>query len=134
MTAKSDKRTKFRRFSDRRTVLLLDIYETLFHHPAGPERDDLLLQAIQANYATDKAVFAFHEGSETDTTTIRAAVGEWNTAHLIVRGNSILFILNGKTVLETFALSEDIPEEGYVLLDGVTGGITYRKVLLTEAP
>lgn len=61
-------------------------------------------------------------------------IGEWNTARLIVRGSSILFILNGKTVLETFALSDDIPEEGYVLLDGVTGGIAYRKVLLTEVP
>lgn len=59
---------------------------------------------------------------------------EWNAARLIVRGNSIMFILNGETVLETFALSEELPEEGFVLLDGVTGGIIYRKVLLTELP
>ncbi|MBD3674613.1 MAG: DUF1080 domain-containing protein [Planctomycetaceae bacterium] len=60
--------------------------------------------------------------------------GEWNTSRLIVRGSSIMFILNGQTVLETFALSDELPEEGYVLLDGVTGGIIYRKVLLTELP
>jgi len=59
---------------------------------------------------------------------------EWNTSRLIVRGNSIMFILNGESVLETFALSEELPEEGFVLLDGVTGGIIYRKVLLTELP
>jgi len=74
------------------------------------------------------SLFGFEEPSENAV----KPVGEWNTARLIVRGGAILFILNDKTVLETYTLSDDIPEEGYVLLDGVTGGITYRKVLLTE--
>lgn len=78
MIAKTDKRIKFRRFSDRRTVLLLDIYETLFHHPPGPEQDNLLLQAIQQNYATDTAVFASQENPGPDTTAIHAVVGDWN--------------------------------------------------------
>jgi hypothetical protein len=60
--------------------------------------------------------------------------GEWNTSRLIVQGGSIKFMLNGQTVLETFALSEELPEEGFVLLDGVTGGIVYRHILFTELP
>jgi hypothetical protein len=74
---KSDKRTNFRRFSDRRTVLLLDIYETLFHNPDGTERDNLLLQAIQTNYATDTAAFVSRGNSGSGATKIHVSVGDW---------------------------------------------------------
>lgn len=57
---------------------------------------------------------------------------EWNTARLVVRGTRARFDLNGKTVLDTLVLDDQIPEEGFVLLDGVTGGIAYRHVLLME--
>ena len=73
-------------------------------------------------------------GFEAPTKNAVKPQGEWNTSRLVVRGSSIMFILNGETVLETFALSDELPEEGYILLDGVIGGIVYRKVLLTELP
>jgi hypothetical protein len=74
----SDKRAKFRRFSDRRTVLLLEIYETLFHQPDSAERDNLLLQAIQKNYASDTAAFVSRGNSGTGATQINVSVGDWN--------------------------------------------------------
>lgn len=60
--------------------------------------------------------------------------GEWNTLQLRVRGEEVTATINGRKVLDTKATSETIPLKGYVALDGVIGGITYRKVLLTELP
>jgi GAF domain-containing protein len=95
MTTKSakgtNKRNKFRRFSDRRTVLLLEIYETLFHNPDSTERDNRLLQAIQDNYATDMAAFVSQENSGTGTTQIHVAVGDWsnNNGENLLKGTGL---------------------------------------------
>jgi hypothetical protein len=108
-----------------------------FHYPGNGRiynRAYKIPLAGDAGMAPDPYCTGALFGLEAPTENAVKPVGEWNTARLIVRGGSILFILNDKTVLETFALSDEIPEEGYVLLDGVTGGITYRKVLLTEVP
>ncbi|MCP4196852.1 MAG: hypothetical protein GY762_06835 [Proteobacteria bacterium] len=94
MTKNSDNRTKFRRFSDRRTVLLLDIYETLFHNPDNRERNNLLLRAIQNNYATDMAAFVSHGNSGTGATQINNAVGDWSNDN-----EGILLNGDGLTVL-----------------------------------
>ena len=60
--------------------------------------------------------------------------GEWNTLALRSRGDSVEVDINGKTVLETVAVNERIPSRGYVALDGLSGGIAYRKILLVELP
>lgn len=60
--------------------------------------------------------------------------GEWNTLTLRVRGDSVEVNINGKPVLETVAVNERIPSRGFVALDGISGGIAYRKVLLVELP
>ena len=60
--------------------------------------------------------------------------GQWNTLLLRVRGESVTAVINGTKVLDTKATSKTIPLKGYVALDGVLGGITYRKTLLIELP
>lgn len=60
--------------------------------------------------------------------------GEWNSLVLLVRGDSVEATINGKKVLETLAVDEQIPSRGYIALDGVVGGITYRNIQLNELP
>lgn len=60
--------------------------------------------------------------------------GQWNTLLLRVRGESVTAVINGTKVLDTKATSKTIPLKGFVALDGVLGGITYRKTLLIELP
>lgn len=60
--------------------------------------------------------------------------GEWNTLDMKVVGKKLKVFINGKRVLDTQAFKETVPKSGYVALDGVTGGITYRKILLSDVP
>jgi hypothetical protein len=63
--------------------------------------------------------------------------GEWNTTSINYVDRTVTVTVNGKKVLEEIADNpdiENIPEKGYVALDGEAGGITYRKVLLSELP
>jgi hypothetical protein len=60
--------------------------------------------------------------------------GEWNTLTLRARDESVEVRINGKTVLETVAVSDRIPSRGYIALDGLSGGIAYRQILLIELP
>lgn len=60
--------------------------------------------------------------------------GEWNSLVLRVQNEEVRATINGKQVLETILLSEDVTAKGYVALDGIVGGITYRRTLLVELP
>lgn len=60
--------------------------------------------------------------------------GEWNQCRIVMQDGDVEVFMNDKKVLETLALSDEIPEEGYILFDGITGGISYRHILLMEAP
>lgn len=60
--------------------------------------------------------------------------GEWNTLHIRVHGPDLVVTINGKKVLEAVAVAPDKPKKGYVAMDGVAGGITYRKILVSELP
>ena len=57
--------------------------------------------------------------------------GEWNTLKMQVRGLEVKVWINQKEVLQT-TLDKAIPDSGFVMLDGVAGGISYRKVLVYE--
>lgn len=57
--------------------------------------------------------------------------GKWNTLRVQARGTNLKVWINDKEVLAT-TLEKEVPADGYVMLDGVAGGITYRKVLLYE--
>ncbi|HSG70469.1 MAG TPA: DUF1080 domain-containing protein [Planctomycetaceae bacterium] len=60
--------------------------------------------------------------------------GEWNQCRIVVRDGDVEVFINDKKVLDSLALSDEIPEEGYILFDGITGGIAYRHILLMETP
>ncbi len=59
------------------------------------------------------------------------AQGEWNTFLMQVQGEAVKVSINGKVVLDTQAVENAIQESGHVALDGISGGISYRKVLLS---
>jgi hypothetical protein len=59
------------------------------------------------------------------------AQGEWNTFLMQVQGEAVKVSINGKLVLDTQAVENAIQESGHVALDGISGGISYRKVLLS---
>jgi hypothetical protein len=61
--------------------------------------------------------------------------GEWNTLRMQVRGTQVVVEINGTKVLDRSADVTDFKAgQGYVMLDGVSGGMTYRKTLLMELP
>jgi len=60
--------------------------------------------------------------------------GQWNTLLLKVQGDRVQVTLNSQKVLDTRAVDSDIPLKGFVVLDGETGGISYRKTLLIDLP
>lgn len=59
--------------------------------------------------------------------------GQWNTLQIQIRGSDVQVRINEKDVLKT-TLPEDVPAKGSLMLDGVAGGISYRKVLLYDLP
>ena len=56
--------------------------------------------------------------------------GEWNSLKLRVDGDVVKVEINGQQVLMTTVADPDLPAVGHVALDGIAGGITYRRVLL----
>ena len=60
--------------------------------------------------------------------------GQWNTLVLRVMGEQVQITINQQTVMNTRAVDSDIPLKGRVVLDGESGGITYRKTLLIDLP
>lgn len=65
--------------------------------------------------------------------TANASLGEgkWNTLRIQVRGTYVHVWINDKEVLDG-TLGKDVPATGYLMLDGVGGGVSYRKVLIFE--
>ncbi len=59
-------------------------------------------------------------------------VGKWAQFHMRVQGNHLTVTINGRKVLDTEFAENDLPEQGHVALDGISGGIRYRKILLTD--
>ncbi len=60
--------------------------------------------------------------------------GEWNTFLMEVEGEKLKVTINGEVVLDTYAVENVVPLSGYVILDGITGGISYRKIVLSGEP
>jgi hypothetical protein len=56
--------------------------------------------------------------------------GEWNALKIRVDGDAVRVEINGRRVLMTTVADTELPSSGYVALDGIAGGITYRRVLL----
>lgn len=58
--------------------------------------------------------------------------GEWQTFRMRVLGEEVKVWINDALVLDTTAIDDQIPESGYIALDGIVGGIAYRKALVSE--
>lgn len=61
-------------------------------------------------------------------------LGEWNTFHMSVDGDRLRVWINGQETLRMTFPTSGLPPAGYVALDGVRGGITYRKIILSDQP
>ena len=57
---------------------------------------------------------------------------EWNTLKLRFKGENVEVIINDKPVLNSEASNDEIPLKGFIAIDGSAGGITYRRILITE--
>ena len=106
-----------------------------FHYPGSGNPMDTAFKIHLANDAgvvPDKyctgSLFNIYPPSENAA----KPAGQWNTLRVLLKGDSVLVHVNGKKVLETIATDPEIPKRGYIALDGELGGITYRKILLTE--
>ena len=62
------------------------------------------------------------------------AQGEWNTLAMTVRGPRVQVTINGREVLKELFTTDADPAAGYLGLDGATGGISYRKIILSVQP
>ena len=95
--------------------------------------------ALKIHLANDAggAVDQYSTGSLfTDTppdANVTKPAGEWNSLEMTVRGDIVEVTINGKQIL-TATAQGDLPKRGLIALDGVNGGITYRKVLISELP
>ena len=72
-------------------------------------------------------------GSDAPLSNAGLPEGKWNTLRIRTRGDKVQVAINGKDVLKA-TLGDDVPAKGHVVLDGVAGGISYRKVLVFELP
>ena len=90
-----------------------------------------------ANDAAQKGVDQYSTGSlfgsDPPLSNAGLAEGKWNTLRIRTRDKKVQVAINGKDVLKA-TLGEDVPTQGFVVLDGVAGGISYRKVLVYELP
>jgi hypothetical protein len=57
--------------------------------------------------------------------------GDWNAFRMQVDGESVKVWINGRLVQESEAIDDQIPEGGFIALDGIAGGIAYRRVLVS---
>lgn len=63
MSEGKERRGKYRRFSDRRIAVMLEIHERLFDLEPGRERDEALLDVLRDDFDTDLAAFLRRRGA-----------------------------------------------------------------------
>jgi len=107
-----------------------------FRYDGGSNFSDGAFKIHLANDAGG-AVDQYSTGSLfTDTPpdeNVTKPAGEWNSLSMTVRDDIVEVTINGKQIL-TATAQGDLPKRGLIALDGVNGGITYRKVLISELP
>lgn len=112
----------------------------VFFRFAAPGKDDPYRKAFKLQLGDDKdfkpdpqSTGALHT-YEAPNENASKPRGEWNTLRLRVQNLKVEIWINGKLVLDTIAQNDRIPLEGFIAIDGVNGGIAYRKLLLVELP
>jgi len=108
-----------------------------FHYPGRGELVDLA-HKIHLSNDSGKGADQYSSGSifgeDGPSENAVKPSGEWNTLEIKVVDKKVTVTINDKKVLETQATKETVPDRGLVCLDGFAGGITYRKILLSELP
>lgn len=108
-----------------------------FHYPGRGELVDLAHKIHLSNDA-GKGADQYSSGSlfseEAPRENAVKPAGEWNSLEIRVIDKEVTVHINEKKVLETTATKDTVPDRGLVCLDGVAGGITYRRILLSELP
>ncbi|MFT5326976.1 MAG: hypothetical protein ACI8P0_004861 [Planctomycetaceae bacterium] len=108
-----------------------------FHYPGRGELVDLA-HKIHLSNDSGKGADQYSSGSifgeDGPSENAVKPSGGWNTLEIKVVDKKVTVTINDKKVLETQATKETVPDQGLVCLDGFAGGITYRKILLSELP
>jgi|GEM_PF-623416 len=108
-----------------------------FHYPGSGDPGDNAFKIHLANDAgirPDNFTTGSLFGQSPPEENAAKPPGEWNTLVLRVIEDRVTVIINGKKVLATVAQKDGLGKSGYVALDGAAGGISYRKMLLSELP
>lgn len=108
-----------------------------FHYPGRGELVDLAHKIHLSNDSgegADQYSSGSLFGEEGPDQNVVKPSGEWNTLEIKVVDKEVTVTVNGRKVLETDAIKETVPDGGLICLDGFAGGITYRKILLSELP
>ena len=72
-----EKRIHYRRYEDRRVAVMLSVYEALFDHPPGAERNRRILTALAADYHVERAaILEITEGKERAAGIVSVSVGD----------------------------------------------------------
>lgn len=103
----------------------------------GPYRNNAAFKihlANDAGIAPDAVSTGALFSIEAPTRNASNRAGEWNAFRMKVQGQKVQVWINDRLVLDTVANNPAIPLTGYVALDGIPGGITYRRILLLELP
>ncbi|MGZ0168877.1 MAG: family 16 glycoside hydrolase [Planctomycetales bacterium] len=108
-----------------------------FHYPGRGELVDLA-HKIHLSNDSGKGADQYSSGSifgedGPRENTVKPS-GEWNTLEIKVVDKKVTVTINDRKVLETEATKETVPDRGLICLDGFAGGITYRKIILSELP
>lgn len=74
---RKNRRSHFRRYSDRRVAALLELHEILFYDPPGPTRDATLLNVMNEDYQTDRIAVVQLVSAEEGQVKILAASDSW---------------------------------------------------------
>jgi GAF domain-containing protein len=80
MAATPERRTKHRRFSDRRVHLLLALHEIIFDSEEGVERDTALLEELRLDFESDRAALVEVGADHESEVVLSALCGSWNSA------------------------------------------------------
>jgi hypothetical protein len=108
-----------------------------FHYPGRGELVDLA-HKIHLSNDPGKGADQYSSGSlfgeDGPSENVVKPTGEWNTLEIRVIDKKVTVSINGKKVLETEATKETVPDRGLICLDGFAGGITYRKIILSDLP
>lgn len=109
----------------------------VFFRYAEPGKQEAYRNSFKIHFAGDKGFDPDPQTTgalynlESPKKNMSKTTGEWNTARIRVKFLNVEVWINDELVLNTIAQNERVPLKGYIALDGVQGGISYRKLLLT---